>query len=128
MRDPKKLANEWIKVADDDLGYAQVGLDETEFFANVCFSAQQAFEKYLKGYLLAHNVKYPRIHSLTKLLSICLKVNPKFSQFKEAAEQLTPYSVAARYPDIGDVEFTKQQAKEAIDFAKMLRDFILSEL
>lgn len=128
MKKPNELIKEWFKQADDDLKYAQVGFDETELFSNVCFSCQQAFEKYLKGYLLLHNVDFPRIHSLTKLLGLCLKLDPSFVQFKEAAEKLTPYNITTRYPDIGNVIFSKSQAKEALNYAVKLQNFIQGRL
>lgn len=128
MKDSNELVNKWLEVADDDLSYAQIGFAETDFFANICFSSQQAFEKYLKGYLVAHNVEFPKIHSLTKLLSLCLKIDPGFAEFKDAAEKLSPYSIAARYPDISDLKFSKQQAVEALEATKRLGEFVKKKI
>lgn len=124
MNNPNKLAHEWLKAADDDFQYAQVGLGQTELYANICFSCQQSFEKYLKAFLITHQIDFPKTHDLTKLLSLCLKIDPGFADFKEAAATLTPYGVATRYPDIGDMEFSKEQAKQALDFTKQLQNFV----
>lgn len=53
MKGINKLVEEWLQRADDDLAYARVGFDETQLYANICFSCQQAFEKYLKTFLIA---------------------------------------------------------------------------
>lgn len=37
----------------------------------VAFHAQQAAEKYLKGYLVSRGIDPPRIHDLRPLLSLC---------------------------------------------------------
>lgn len=50
MNNPNKLILEWLNAAKDDLKYAQVGFEQTDLYANICFSCQQSFEKYLKTY------------------------------------------------------------------------------
>lgn len=124
MIELNKLSKEWLARADDDLQYAEVGFKETDLYANVCFSCQQAFEKYLKAWLLIHKVDFPRSHDLTELLSLCLNLDSDFSKFIEAASVLTAYNIATRYPDIGDIVFSRDQAEQAIEFTQQLKDFI----
>ncbi len=124
MIELNKLSEEWLAKADDDLQYAEVGFKETDLYANVCFSCQQAFEKYLKASLLIHKVDFPRSHDLTELLSLCLNLDPDFSKFIEAASVITPYNIAARYPDVGDIVFSKGQAEQALGFTKQLKNFM----
>lgn len=123
-----KLSAEWLARADDDLQYAEVGFKETDLYSNVCFSCQQAFEKYLKAFLLIHKVDFPRSHDLTELLSLCLNLDPDFSKFIEAASIMTPYNIATRYPDVGDIVFFKDQAEQALEFTKQLKHFIEEKL
>jgi len=128
MRDPDKLVKEWLIRADDDLAYAQVGFRETDLYANVCFSCQQAFEKYLKAFLLVRDIDFPNTHDLTKLLELCRKSDPAFVEFEDAASTLTPYNIAARYPDIGDIQFSSDQAGEALRLTESLQDFVKNKL
>lgn len=128
MRVTNKLAIQLLSKAKDDLEYAQVGFKETDLYANICFSCQQAFEKSLKSFLTAHGVDFPKAHDLTKLLSLCIEIDPNFSQFEEAAAIITPYSVVTRYPDISDITFSKYQAAQALKFAKSLQDFVEGRL
>lgn len=124
MIEPNKLSKEWVAKADDDFKYAQVGFKETDLYANVCFSCQQAFEKYLKAFLLLHKVDFPRSHDLTELLGLCLDIDSDFSKFMEAASVLTPYNISSRYPDIGYIVFSRDQADKALEYTQQLKDFI----
>lgn len=48
----EELAREWLKVAVNDLAYAELGAKEG-FHAQACFVCQQVAEKSLKAYLFA---------------------------------------------------------------------------
>ena len=43
-----------------------------------CYHAQQCAEKYLKGYLVAHNVLFRLVHDLDYLIQLCAPLNPAF--------------------------------------------------
>ena len=47
MADPK-LIQEWLQKADEDLGFAASIVEDSPFYAQICFHFQQAAEKYLK--------------------------------------------------------------------------------
>lgn len=123
-----KLVDQWVTSADNDLAYAKAGFGETDLWSNVCFSCQQGFEKYLKAYLISKNVDFPKTHDLTSLLKLCALSNSGFAQFGEVASIITPYGTAARYPDIGDLEFSKEQAHEALNAVERLKDFVENKL
>jgi HEPN domain-containing protein len=48
MADPK-LIQEWLQKADEDLGFAVSIIEDSPFYAQICFHFQQAAEKYLKA-------------------------------------------------------------------------------
>lgn len=123
-----KLVAEWINAADNDYFYAKIGFAESELYANVCFTCQQAFEKYLKAYLIANSKDFPKTHDLTKLLALCISKDNGFSSFLDDASVITPYAVAARYPDISALEFTKQQTQEALSSVLKLSEFVKNKL
>jgi len=127
MKNNKKLAYEWFKVADDDLAYAKVGLKEDKFYSLISFHAQQAVEKYLKGFLTYYNNKPPRSHDLGQLILLCQKINPEFNSYKVNADKLTPYAIETRYPVFYPV-VTKKYALEAVKLAEELINFIKENL
>src|SRR3990167_8931753 len=128
MNNPDQLVSEWLLAAGSDYQYAKVGFDNTTLYANVCFSCQQSFEKYLKAFLIANRVSFPKSHDLTRLVHSCGKIDPAFNQFHQAAQLLTPYAVSSRYPDMGDLVFSQDQAKQALQIVEQIASFIKSKL
>lgn len=125
---PLKLAREWISNADEDFEFAKVGLAETKFYAKVCFHCQQAAEKYLKGYLIFCEIRPEPIHDLVKLLKQASRVNRDFNQFSEIVILLGRYAVITRYPEEWPPLISKDEAKQAIEFAGKLGDFVKAKL
>ncbi|GAB4464900.1 MAG: hypothetical protein Kow0070_27010 [Anaerolineales bacterium] len=74
----------------------------------------------MKALLISKGTDFPKTHDLLLLNDLCsqagvfLEINPKL------LNTLTDYAVRARYP--GD-EPSLQDAKEAIQIAKLIRDF-----
>ncbi len=120
----KKLAYEWFCKADDDLLFAKAGWKETKITSDACFLCQQAIEKYLKGFLIFYKIKPERIHDLRKLLSECVKINDNLKQFEEECKILNDYYVSSRYPGGEIFSFKKEQAKEALESAEEIMEFI----
>ncbi|PIR72615.1 MAG: hypothetical protein COU42_00670 [Candidatus Nealsonbacteria bacterium CG10_big_fil_rev_8_21_14_0_10_36_24] len=120
----KKLAQEWFDIADNELGFARAGFKELEsFYPQICFQCQQAVEKYLKGFLVYHKRKFPKIHDLTQLLKLCAKIDKNFLKFLEKTDTLSQYYLVSRYP----IEYPpakKEQAKEALNIAEDIINFI----
>ncbi len=65
----------------------------------VCFHAQQAAEKALKGFLAFHGRTPPRTHDLVAVLVECAKVDRALSALEGVCRRLTYYAVGGRYPD-----------------------------
>ncbi|MBI3443588.1 HEPN domain-containing protein [Candidatus Woesebacteria bacterium] len=98
------------------------------FYTPACFLAQQAAEKALKAYLLAHGVALEtiKIHTLIRLIKECLRFSPEFSELKSKCQLLDRYYISTRYPpDAGPLsEFTDNEAEEAITYAQEVIEFI----
>ena len=77
-----KIVEEWISKADEDFEFAFLNLNEGKtFFAQICFHFQQASEKYLKAYIIAHELEFRKIHDLTVLLKICFQKTLPWSNY-----------------------------------------------
>ena len=48
MADPSVI-NEWLKKADEDFGFAASVIEDSTFYAQICFHFHQAAEKYSKS-------------------------------------------------------------------------------
>jgi len=118
-----KLVQDWFKYAENDLVSAQhlfhgVHPKQTEI---VCSLSQQCAEKALKGYLFFKGAEPRRTHNLVELCQTCMIHDNAFSQILDACADLTPYGVAARYPN--ELAIDDILAKSAIDAAKVVYGF-----
>jgi len=122
-------AQKWFFIGDNEFGFACLGLkdEQDQFYAQICFLFQQAIEKYLKGYLVAHNIEVKKTHNLRYLCQQCININKKFEEFIEDCEIIDQYYIPTRYPAHWPIH-TKTQAKEAHNIAKKLIDFIKQKL
>jgi len=123
-----ELVREWLTLADDDLRMAELAMKDAE---PVCWAAafhsQQAAEKTLKAFLAYHEFHVEKTHEIEFLLGLCKGFLPEIERFIEKGSVLTDYAVDSRYP-APRVEVTQQQAKEAIEIARSIYEFILKSL
>ena len=118
---------EWEQYALEDEQIIGIALKEDGPPNQICLHAQQMAEKYLKGYLSFNKELPQKTHQLDQLVEDCKKYDPSFSELEQEARQLTDYYTEARYP--WDIEhFSLDEAKEAYEMAKKIRDFILSKI
>lgn len=129
MSNPKlDEVRSWLFKARQDLDASAWLLESPQrLYGAVGFHCQQAAEKYLKAYLAWQEQGFERTHSLVALVGMCLQFNADFNCLREAATTLTPFAVITRYPgDLPDI--TAQEAREALELACEVRDFILAQL
>lgn len=114
----------WMNRASDDLRFAELGLREG-FYSQVCFLAQQAIEKSLKGSLVALGRPYPKSHSLRELARLVPELDLK--SWQEELSLLDGYYVPLRYPDAAPAinqsgEPNKSEAAQALSVAQDIFD------
>lgn len=118
----------WLKKANDDINWTKHNL-ETKEYSGACFSAQQAAEKALKGFLLYHNKPLRKVHDTVALLEDCLTIDGGFERLRKDAELLFPYYVETRYPfDDEQSFFNRQKAEEAFKTAQEIVNFVEKKL
>ncbi len=125
MKPPEEIRREfvgqWLAKADDDLAVARhLAAASVRFPAAIAFHAQQAAEKYLKAYLTALQVDFPKTHSIETLLKLAAHRRPALADSLGEAILLTDYAVEARYrADLP--ELTDEQAAYAVELAALVR-------
>jgi len=111
---------QWVTYAEEDLRPAQHAMRMVVPcpYRLVAYRAQQCAEKYLKGFLVAQGIDFPRTHNISVLLELADPKTGWLGSLAEA-EQLTPYAVMTRYP--GEEEpVTQTEASEAIQIAEVV--------
>ena len=115
----------WLIKSQHDLGSARRLMEGDEPYLDTgVYHCQQAAEKALKAFLTYHDIVFEKTHDLRVLLEQSISVEPAFEQWREVAEELTPYAVQFRYP--GDVlEPERSEAERALQHAQAFVGFIL---
>ncbi|MEK7751787.1 MAG: HEPN domain-containing protein [Acidobacteriota bacterium] len=125
MKEKPDLVRGWVRKAESDLiamrASAEAGASDA-----ACFHAQQAAEKFLKGYLAHRDCAIPPTHNLLKLIARCAETDPSFLELANVAEILTPFAVEVRY----DMDFWPEPdaVAQARDAAEAIREFVSGRL
>ena len=93
-----------------------------------CYHCHQAAEKSLKGFFVFHKTKFHKIHDLIALLNICLTQDKTLEFLREDLETLNQYYIETKYPPDMPIDYPKEEAREAIDKAKIILDSIKDKL
>ncbi len=120
---------DWLQLADQDFGFASASLvEELGYLGLICFHFQQAAEKYLKAYIVAHGLDFKKIHELPSLLQVCMNHDKEFGSLAQLCEFLTEFYVEARYPALLPDQYTKELAREAQEKAREVKNFVEKKL
>lgn len=125
MKHPIEELKRWLKQAKHDLEAAEIDL-KNKFFADACYSAEQAAQKALKGYLYSKGSPLVWKHSVKELVAECSGYDNTFSDLFEAGKILDQYYIPTRYPDVlappavPFESYTENQAVEAVELAKKI--------
>jgi HEPN domain-containing protein len=98
-KDYKDYLKNWLFRANEDIAVIETLFNSGPdlYTSTICFHAQQAVEKFLKAFLVFHNIDFPKTHDLDFLLLECQKIND--SIFNLELGNLTDYGISIRYPD-----------------------------
>jgi HEPN domain-containing protein len=124
----REIVAQWLARAGEDLNVARYLLAENlPYYGAIGFHAPQAAEKFLKAYLVTHQVEFPKTHDIGRLLDLIAPVDGALATALSAAVQLTDYGVDVRYP--GDLpQLDADDAKRAVECAVEVRNAITSRL
>ncbi|MEW5920422.1 MAG: HEPN domain-containing protein [Bacillota bacterium] len=117
----------WFQRTKSNLARAELGRQTSDIlYEDLCFDAQQAVEKALKGIMAFLEMDTPKTHSIGYLLKL-IEESGKAQvpeNLKEAAI-LTDYAVTTRYP--GDWEpIDEAEYKRAVSLAQEVYRWALS--
>jgi len=115
----QKQAEEWLKYARSDFLVAKDNF-KLGHYSYVCQLCQQAAEKYLKAFLVAHGQEPKRTHILRELIADCSKLEPSLKELMPEAKELEQYYIPTRYPVGPFGVFGKKDAQAAISAAKRI--------
>ena len=117
----KEFTREWVQKAETDFKTAEhLFQSGPDFAEGAAFHSQQAAEKYLKAFLVWHQIELQKTHDIETLLKLAGKVDSKIPDVLKDAVILTPYGVDYRYP--GEYpQVTRTDAERALQLADHVR-------
>ena len=123
----KRQAEEWFVRGRHDIETAQLLFDQRGHTDSIAYHIQQAIEKHLKGYLVLHGKKPPKIHELDTLLKHISDFDKDFIGFLDLCEKASRYYLEDRYPPGPPVEYSYEEIQEDLDRATELINKIRSK-
>jgi HEPN domain-containing protein len=113
---------EWFRMADNDFDSAML-LNEAvrRHYEIICYHCAQSVEKYLKGYLIYHDVIPQKTHDLIVLNNHCKEMDGDFANIRFECAILIRFSNDIRYPN--QYETTEDDVQLAINAVEKIRNF-----
>ena len=132
MRTPEQVkwdfVQQWLDRARKNLTGGELLLKEAfEDYENVGFQAQQAAERFIKAFLVRHQIEFPKTHDIALLRQLVAHVNPELSEKLVRADTLTPYGVEFPYPE-DFLSVSRNEAEKALRLAEQTRDLLIASL
>lgn len=118
------IVREWLQKADEDFGFAVSVIEDSKFYAQICFHFHQAAEKYLKSFIISRDLEFQKIHDLLVLLKSCQKEEPGLKSLHDSCKFLNRFYLDTRYPVHWPTRYSKDEANNAKIAAKQIRDAI----
>jgi HEPN domain-containing protein len=112
----------WIDRAKSNYELSKATISNNIYFEDLCYQAQQAVEKSLKGLLIYYGVEPEFTHNIGILLNELEKFTEITENIREAMD-LTNYAVQTRYPGEYD-DITKEEYEKAVKIAKNCLDWV----
>jgi len=128
--DAKDLVCDWLTRASHDLRSARLLAATDDPLLDIAiYHCQQAAEKAVKAWLQGQDTPFPKTHDIDALVRRAAVSCPDFSKLEKAANVLTPYATAFRYPGgLGEPMPSRVEFDEALTHAQTVYDFVLGLL
>lgn len=94
-------AVEWLKRARSNLARSKARIPDV-YLEDLCYDAQQAAEKAIKGLLIHLGISFPFVHNISELLTIVEEAGCKVPHEIKESAKLTEYAVESRYPGVAE--------------------------
>lgn len=114
-RFPPDDPREWLSRAHSNLALAKAVNPEV-MLEDLCFDAQQAAEKAIKGVFIDRGEHFPYVHNLKKLLDLLARNGLTIPKYVLQAEDLSPFAGKMRYPN-RDALVTPREHRRAVRIA-----------
>jgi HEPN domain-containing protein len=124
----QQVVIEWLKKADEDFEFAVSIIEDSTYYAQICFHFHQAAEKYFKSFIIAWDLEFKKIHDLPVLLKLCIDKEPSLKAVMDDCKFLNRFYIDTRYPVHWPTQYTKEEALKAKTATKNIRTIVKKNL
>jgi len=121
MNPKNRLVKNWLVKAKNDLSAAKLLEQKHDDIA--IYHCQQSAEKSIKGFLVFHDIAFPKTHDIRLLVQLAILVESRFEDYQDIADILTPYAILFRYPN-DLMEPLPEELRVAIESSEKLFHFV----
>ncbi|KPL05397.1 MAG: DNA-binding protein [candidate division Zixibacteria bacterium SM1_73] len=122
------FVQQWLKKGESDLKAAKILLGtEVDDYFSCAFHSQQAAEKFLKAFLVCHQIEFRKTHDLDELLNLTDSADSSLRQEIGSCVWLSPYGVEFRYPGEYPV-VDHNTAEKAYKESELVRQAVMKRL
>lgn len=108
----------WLFKAKRDLASARrLAAKRSSLLDTAVYHCQQAAEKAVKGFLISQGNTFPKTHDIEVLARLAAGYTPAYGSLYDAADRLTQYATAYRYPGLL-LEPTRGEYEQALQDAE----------
>ncbi len=127
----RQRTKEWFRKAEHELTFLEAApfdIDDPPT-DTACRLAHMAAEYSLKAYLVLTKQKIEKTHQLSDILNLCIATSqdPSFEILREDCIELTKYKIEMTYPGPLPEEIGVAEARQAIERARRIKNFILNK-
>ena len=124
----RDFVEEWLGKAEMDLEAAEIlAASAMRDYFTCAFHCQQACEKYLKAYLVRHQIEFLKTHDLGRILGLVGQIDSGLREDLASCEWLTPFGVEFRYPGQHE-EVDQFKAQSALAEARRVKQAVAEHL
>jgi HEPN domain-containing protein len=124
----RTLVRNWLKKARRDLlSEKRLARGNDPYFDTAIYHYRQCVEQAIHGWLVDRDQPFEKTHGLRLLVTLASEIEPKFAEWFDVADQVSPYRTTYRYP--GEVlEPTEEEYRPAFKSAGKFYEFVCSLL
>jgi len=125
-----KNYHDWLLKAENDLKAAEGIFEyyESPPTDTICYHCHQVAEKSLKCFLVYKETIFAKIHDLIALLSFCSSIDKTIENLRDEIRVLNKYYIETKYPPDMPIDYPKEEAKEAIEKARIVLKTIKNKI
>lgn len=110
---------EWLRRAKSNLAKAKQPKPKEAYWEDLCFDAQQAAEKAIKGALVFRGVDFPRIHDLAELMTLLKHSDQEIPDELWETDDLTEYATETSCARMAE-PVTEDEYRKAVALAEQV--------